>query len=131
MAQKGVLYRIAGPVVIAKGISARMYDVVRVGNERLMGEVIQINNDKITIQVYEDTTGIKPGEPVENTGRSLSVELGPGMLTNIYDGIQRPLQVLVDKMGNFIKRGVDARALRRNGSLRQLQKLDRRLRVGI
>ncbi|MBS3122319.1 V-type ATP synthase subunit A [Candidatus Woesearchaeota archaeon] len=111
MAQKGVLYRIAGPVVIAKGISARMYDVVRVGNERLMGEVIQINNDKITIQVYEDTTGIKPGEPVENTGRSLSVELGPGMLTNIYDGIQRPLQVLVDKMGNFIKRGVDARAL--------------------
>lgn len=111
MAQKGVLYRIAGPVVIAKDISARMYDVVRVGNERLMGEVIQINNDKITIQVYEDTTGIKPGEPVENTGRSLSVELGPGMLTNIYDGIQRPLQVLVDKMGNFIKRGVDARAL--------------------
>ncbi|MBI4453959.1 V-type ATP synthase subunit A [Candidatus Woesearchaeota archaeon] len=111
MAQKGVLYRIAGPVVIAKGISARMYDVVRVGNERLMGEVIQINGDKTTIQVYEDTTGIKPGEPVENTGRSLSVELGPGMLTNIYDGIQRPLQVLVDKMGNFIKRGVDARAL--------------------
>ncbi|MBT4824869.1 V-type ATP synthase subunit A [Candidatus Woesearchaeota archaeon] len=111
MAQKGKLYRIAGPVVVAKGISAGMYDVVRVGNERLMGEVIQIDGEKTVIQVYEDTSGIRPGEPVENTGKSLSVELGPGMLTSIYDGIQRPLPVLVQKMGDFIKRGVDAPGL--------------------
>ncbi|MFO7710617.1 MAG: V-type ATP synthase subunit A [Candidatus Woesearchaeota archaeon] len=111
MAKKGTLYRIAGPVVVAKGIKARMYDVVRVGNEKLMGEVIQIDGDHTTIQVYEDTTGIKPGEPVENTGKPLSVELGPGLLTSIYDGIQRPLPVLEEKMGNFIERGVDAPGL--------------------
>src|SRR3989338_4559138 len=87
---RGILYRIAGPVVVAKNLSARMYDVVRVGNQRLMGEVIQINKDKTTIQVYEDTSGITPGEPVENTGEQLSVELGPGLLSSIYDGIQRP-----------------------------------------
>ena len=106
--EKGVLYRIAGPVVVAKGISARMYDVVRVGNEKLMGEVIQIDGEKTIIQVYEDTSGIKPGEPVINTGKPLSVELGPGLLTSIYDGIQRPLPVLVKKMGDYIERGVDA-----------------------
>ena len=122
MAQKGKLYRIAGPVVVAKGISAGMYDVVRVGNERLMGEVIQIDGEKTVIQVYEDTSGIRPGEPVENTGKSLSVELGPGMLTSIYDGIQRPLPVLVQKMGDFIKRGVDAPGLDydKNGNLKQV-----------
>ncbi|MEM4267445.1 MAG: V-type ATP synthase subunit A [Candidatus Woesearchaeota archaeon] len=109
--KKGVLYRIAGPVVVAKNISARMYDVVRVGNERLMGEVIQINEDETVIQVYEDTSGLKPGEPVENTGLPLSVELGPGMLTSIYDGIQRPLPALKQKMGDFIRRGVDAPGL--------------------
>ncbi len=108
---KGVLYRIAGPVVVAKGLAARMYDVCRVGKEQLMGEVIQIDRDKVIIQVYEDTAGIKPGEPVVNTGEPLKVELGPGMLTSIYDGIQRPLPVLIKQMGNFIKRGVDAPAL--------------------
>ncbi|MBL7055009.1 V-type ATP synthase subunit A [Candidatus Woesearchaeota archaeon] len=106
--ENGVLFRIAGPVVVAKGISARMYDVVRVGDEKLMGEVIQIDGDKTIIQVYEDTSGIKPGEPVINTGKPLSVELGPGLLTSIYDGIQRPLPVLVKKMGDYIQRGVDA-----------------------
>ncbi|MBN2458218.1 V-type ATP synthase subunit A [Candidatus Woesearchaeota archaeon] len=111
MGKKGTIYRIAGPVVIARGINARMYDLVRVGDERLMGEVIQITGQNTIIQVYEDTTGIKPGEPVENTGEPLSVELGPGMLTSIYDGIQRPLPVLQDKMGSFIKRGVDATGL--------------------
>ena len=111
MAKEGKLFRIAGPVVVAKEISARMYDVVKVGHEQLMGEVIQIVGDKTVIQVYEDTTGIKPGEPVINTGNPLSVELGPGMLTSIYDGIQRPLPVLVNKMGDFIKRGVDAPGL--------------------
>ena len=108
---KGVLYRIAGPVVIAKGISPRMYDVCRVGNESLIGEVIQIEGDKTVIQVYEDTSGIKPGEPVVNTGEPLKVELGPGLLGNIYDGIQRPLPVLIKQMGDFIKRGVDAPGL--------------------
>ncbi len=111
---KGVLYRIAGPVVVARSINARMFDIVRVGNERLMGEVIQIDGENTTIQVYEDTTGLKPGEPVENTGLPLSVELGPGLLTSIYDGIQRPLPVLKEQMGDFIKRGVDAPGLDHN-----------------
>ena len=109
--EKGVLYRIAGPVVIAKGIKPRMYDVCRVGNEKLMGEVIQIEGEKTIIQVYEDTSGIRPGEPVVNTGEPLKVELGPGMLGSIYDGIQRPLPVLIKQMGDFIKRGVDAPGL--------------------
>ena len=108
---KGVIYRIAGPVVVAKGIKPRMYDVVRVGNEKLMGEVIQLEGDKVIIQVYEDTSGIKPGEPVVNTHEPLKAELGPGMLGSIYDGIQRPLPVLVKQMGEFIKRGVDAPGL--------------------
>ena len=112
-AQKGagVIYRVAGPVVTAQGIQSRMYDVVFVGEERLMGEVIEIAGDKTIIQVYEDTSGIKPGEPVAETGASLSVELGPGLLTSIYDGIQRPLEVLQDKMGDFILRGVLAPGL--------------------
>jgi V/A-type H+/Na+-transporting ATPase subunit A len=108
---KGVIFRIAGPVVVAKGIKPRMYDVCRVGNEKLMGEVIQISGDKVIIQVYEDTSGIKPGEPVINTGEPLKVELGPGMLGSIYDGIQRPLPVLIKQMGDFITRGVDAPGL--------------------
>lgn len=107
----GKLYRIAGPVVVARGINAKMFDVVRIGKEKLMGEVIQIDGENTTIQVYEDTTGIKPGEPVINTGEPLSVELGPGLLTSIYDGIQRPLPILDKKMGSFIKRGVDAPGL--------------------
>jgi len=109
--EQGVIYRIAGPVVVAKGIKPRMYDVCRIGNEKLMGEVIQIAGDKVIIQVYEDTSGIKPGEPVTNTGEPLKVELGPGLLTSIYDGIQRPLPVLIKQMGDFIKRGVDAPGL--------------------
>ncbi|MBI2541786.1 V-type ATP synthase subunit A [Candidatus Woesearchaeota archaeon] len=108
---KGVLYRIAGPVVVAKGIKPRMYDVCRIGNEKLMGEVIQLEGEKAIIQVYEDTSGIKPGEPVFNTGEPLKVELGPGLLGSIYDGIQRPLPVLIKQMGDFIKRGVDAPGL--------------------
>jgi len=112
--ENGKIYRIAGPVVVAKGITPRMYDVCRVGNEKLMGEVIQIEGDKSIIQVYEDTSGIKPGEPVINTGESLKVELGPGMLGSIYDGIQRPLPVLIKHMGDFITRGVDAPGLDEN-----------------
>jgi len=109
--QGGVLKRIAGPVVTAVNIDAHMYDVVKVGHEELMGEVIKIQGDETIIQVYEDTSGIRPGEPVINTGLSLAVELGPGLLTSIYDGIQRPLSVLVDKMGDFIQRGVSAPGL--------------------
>ena len=109
--QQGQVYRVSGPVVTATGINPRMYDIVRVGTERLMGEVIEIDGEKSIIQVYEDTSGIRPGEPVENTGLPLSVELGPGLLTSIYDGIQRPLEDLQKEMGDFIKRGVDVPGL--------------------
>jgi len=108
MSEKGQIYRISGPVVTAIGIKAAMFDVVRVGNEGLMGEVIELHGDKCVIQVYEETSGIRPGEPVINTGETLSVALGPGLLTQIYDGIQRPLEALEEKMGVFITRGVDA-----------------------
>jgi len=109
--QKGRIYRVAGPVVTATGIAAKMYDLVKVGNEGLLGEVIGINRDKFIIQVYEDTSGVRPGEPVENTGLPLSVELGPGLLSSIYDGIQRPLPVLNAQLGDFIERGVAAAGL--------------------
>jgi len=109
----GVLKRISGPVVTAVGFNAHMYDVVKVGNEKLMGEVIKITGENVIIQVYEATDGIRPGEPVENTGMSLAVELGPGLLKSIYDGIQRPLEVLMEKMGSFIERGVTAPGLDR------------------
>jgi len=111
---KGEIYRISGPVVTALGINARMYDVVKVGDEGLMGEVIGIEGEKTIIQVYEDTSGVKPGEPVIDTGMPLSVELGPGLLESIYDGIQRPLPVLKEKMGDFIQRGVSASGLDHN-----------------
>ncbi|MDD7423639.1 MAG: V-type ATP synthase subunit A [Candidatus Methanomethylophilaceae archaeon] len=113
MSNEGVIYRVAGPVVTATGISPRMYDVVQVGNEKLMGEVIKIVGDRTIIQVYENTSGVKPGEPVVNTGRPLAVELGPGLLHSVYDGIQRPLKVLNEKMGDFILRGVTAPGLDR------------------
>jgi V/A-type H+-transporting ATPase subunit A len=103
----GKILRIAGPVVIAEGIeSARMYDVVRVGEMGLLGEIIGMEGEKATIQVYEDTSGIKPGESVESTGNPLSVVLAPGLLTSIYDGVQRPLDVIREQGGDFIKRGI-------------------------
>ena len=111
---EGVIYRVAGPVVTATGISPRMYDVVQVGKEKLMGEVIKIVGDHVIIQVYEDTSGVRPGEPVSNTGHPLVAELGPGLLSSVYDGIQRPLPVLKDKMGDFIFRGVSAPGLDRD-----------------
>ena len=109
--ENGVIYRISGPVVTAVGISPRMYEVVRVGDEGLMGEVIELNGEQSVIQVYEETSGVRPGEPVIRTGQTLSVQLGPGLLTKIYDGIQRPLPELEKTMGVFIKRGVDADGL--------------------
>jgi V/A-type H+/Na+-transporting ATPase subunit A len=108
---KGAVWRVSGPVVTATGIAPRMYDVVFVGEERLMGEVIGLELDKSIIQVYEDTSGVRPGEPVEATGQPLLVQLGPGLIRSIYDGIQRPLPVLKDTMGDFIKRGVTANGL--------------------
>ena len=110
----GELLKISGPVVIAEKMgNAKMYDVVKVGRERLIGEIIKLNFDKATIQVYEETSGLKPGEEVANTGLPLTVELGPGLLESIYDGIQRPLGEIMAKSGNFITRGLSANALDR------------------
>ena len=105
----GVIQSVSGPVVSARDLDARMNDVVYVGDEGLMGEVIEIEGNVTTVQVYEETSGVGPGEPVENTGEPLSVDLGPGMLDAIYDGVQRPLDVLEGKMGSpYLDRGVDA-----------------------
>src|SRR6056297_2172469 len=107
--EDGVIESVSGPVVTATDLDARMNDVVYVGDEGLMGEVIEIEGNLTTIQVYEETSGVGPGEPVQNTGEPLSVDLGPGMLDSIYDGVQRPLDVLEEKMGTaFLDRGVDA-----------------------
>ncbi|MDG6218430.1 MAG: ATP synthase subunit A [Candidatus Thermoplasmatota archaeon] len=110
--QEGKIIRISGPVIEADGMKgAKMYDVVRVGKENLIGEIIRLNKEVATIQVYEDTNGLKPGEIVHTTGNPLSVALGPGLLTNIYDGIQRPLPTIFNETGDFIQRGVEANAL--------------------
>jgi len=102
----GVVGRVSGPVVIAEGLEgAKMFDVVRVGSLGLVGEIIRLVGGTATVQVYEDTTGIRPGDPVENTGQALSVELGPGLLKSIYDGVQRPLDVIQKSLGDFITRG--------------------------
>ncbi|WP_336326960.1 ATP synthase subunit A [Halovenus sp. HT40] len=107
--EDGIIESVSGPVVTATDLDARMNDVVYVGHEGLMGEVIEIEGNLTTIQVYEETSGVSPGEPVESTGAPLSVDLGPGMLDSIYDGVQRPLDVLEDKMNSaFLDRGVDA-----------------------
>jgi V/A-type H+-transporting ATPase subunit A len=106
---EGIIESVSGPVVTAVDLDARMNDVVYVGHEGLMGEVIEIEGNLTTIQVYEETSGISPGEPVESTGAPLSVDLGPGMLDTIYDGVQRPLDELQVKMDSpFLDRGVDA-----------------------
>ena len=103
----GKILRIAGPVVIAEEIeNAKMYDVVRVGQLGLLGEIIGMEGGKATIQVYEDTSGIRPGESVESTGKPLSVLLAPGVLSSIYDGVQRPLDVIRAQGGDFIQRGI-------------------------
>jgi V/A-type H+-transporting ATPase subunit A len=107
--EDGIIESVSGPVVQAVDLDARMNDVVYVGDEGLMGEVIEIEGDITTIQVYEETSGVSPGEPVENTGEPLTVDLGPGLLDSIYDGVQRPLDVLESKMNSaFLDRGVDA-----------------------
>jgi len=112
---KGYIERISGPLVVAKGMrGASMYDVVRVGELNLVGEIIELREDTASIQTYEETSGLKPGEPVESTGAPLSVELGPGMLEQFYDGIQRPL-ALIEETANshFISRGINVPAIDR------------------
>lgn len=110
----GKIVRVAGPLVEAEGMRGnRMYELVKVGEEGLMGEIIKLTGSKASIQVYEETSGLKPGEPVKGMGRPLSVELGPGILKSIYDGTQRPLELIRDKHGAFIVRGVDIPALDR------------------
>ncbi len=111
--KKGKITRVAGPVVTAEGISPRMYDVAFVGEMKLMGEVIKLVRDKTIIQVYEDTSGIRPGEEVVDSAAPLQVELGPGLLSSVYDGVQRPLPVLRTKQGDFVSRGVTAPGLDR------------------
>ena len=114
MAEKGHIERISGPVVEAYLPDARLYDVVRVGESKLLGEIIKITGTTSVIQVYEDTSGLRPGEPVVSTGQPLSVELGPGILQSIYDGIQRPLKVIEEKAkGVYITRGIEVPALDR------------------
>jgi len=109
---EGTIKSIAGPLVIARGMQGcEMYEVVRVGSEGLMGETIRLDGDESYIQVYEDTTGLRPGEKVMRTGEPLSVELGPGIIRNFYDGIQRPLVRIREQAGDFITRGIAAPAL--------------------
>ena len=111
----GVIKKVAGPLVIASGMrDANMFDVVRVSKQRLIGEIIEIHGDEASIQVYEETSGLGPGEPVESMGVPMSVELGPGLITSIYDGIQRPLDDIMKISGNSLKRGVEVPSLKRD-----------------
>ena len=111
----GVIKKVAGPLVIAEGMrDANMFDVVRVSRHRLIGEIIEMHGDQASIQVYEETSGLGPGEPVESMGVPMSVELGPGLITSIYDGIQRPLDDIMKISGNNLKRGVEVPSLKRD-----------------
>lgn len=112
--EQGKIIRVAGPLVVASGcLGAKMYDMVKIGALGLIGEIIELREDRAFIQVYEDTTGIGPDEPVYLTGKPLSVELGPGLVSSIYDGIQRPLDIIRDSEGDFVTRGVEVPALDR------------------
>ena len=112
--KKGVITKVSGPLVVADKMSdSKMFDVVRVSDEELIGEIIELHGDLAFIQVYEETGGIGPGDPVYPTNIPLSVELGPGLITSIYDGIQRPLDVIKSSVGDYITRGVEAHALDR------------------
>ncbi|MBP7347258.1 MAG: V-type ATP synthase subunit A [Butyrivibrio sp.] len=111
----GTIKKVAGPLVIARGMSqANMFDVVRVSEQRLIGEIIEMHGDEASVQVYEETSGLAPGAPVESTGQPMSVELGPGLIGSIYDGIQRPLDdIMKITGGNLLKRGVEVPSLKR------------------
>ncbi|MFR9147366.1 MAG: V-type ATP synthase subunit A [Mediterraneibacter sp.] len=111
----GEIKKVAGPLVIASGMrDANMFDVVRVSSQRLIGEIIEMHGDEASIQVYEETSGLGPGEPVESMGVPMSVELGPGLIASIYDGIQRPLDDIMKISGNNLKRGVEVPSLKRD-----------------
>ena len=115
MNSTGTIKKVAGPLVIASGMrDANMSDVVRVSEKRLIGEIIEMHGDEASIQVYEETSGLGPGEPVESTGAPMSVELGPGLITSIYDGIQRPLDDIMKVSGNNLQRGVEVASLKRD-----------------
>lgn len=115
MSSIGTIKKVAGPLVIASGMrDANMSDVVRVSKRRLIGEIIEMHGDEASIQVYEETSGLGPGEPVESTGAPMSVELGPGLITSIYDGIQRPLDDIMKVSGNNLQRGVEVASLKRD-----------------
>jgi len=108
----GKILKISGPLVIAEGMGeAKMFDVVRVGEKKLIGEIIEMRGDKASVQVYEETSGLKPEQPVVTTGEPLSVELGPGLIESMFDGIQRPLEAIAKQAGDFITRGIDVPAL--------------------
>ena len=108
----GIVTKVAGPLVIADGMrDANMFDVVRVSSQRLIGEIIEMHGDRASIQVYEETSGLGPGEVVESTGAPLSVELGPGLIGSIYDGIQRPLNEIMRVAGTNLTRGIDVPSL--------------------
>ena len=110
----GTIVKVSGPLIVASGMGdVELYDVVRVSEKHLIGEVIELRGDMASIQVYEETAGLGPGEPVESTGSPLSVELAPGLIEGIFDGIQRPLDVLYDKAGDRITRGVEVPKLNR------------------
>ncbi len=112
---KGTIKKVAGPLVIASGMrDANMYDVVRVSDQRLIGEIIEMHGDEASVQVYEETSGLAPGGPVESMEVPLSVELGPGLISQIYDGIQRPLDTIMKMIGNNLQRGVEVPALDRS-----------------
>ena len=111
----GKIKKVAGPLVIAEGMrDANMFDVVRVSDSRLIGEIIEMHGDEASVQVYEETSGLGHGEPVESTGMPLSVELGPGLISSIYDGIQRPLDDIMKICGNNLARGVEVPSLKRD-----------------
>ncbi|MBP3414988.1 MAG: V-type ATP synthase subunit A, partial [Clostridia bacterium] len=111
----GIIRKVAGPLVIADGMrDANMFDVVRVSNENLIGEIIEMHGDAASIQVYEETSGLGPGEPVVSVGEPMSVELGPGLIGSIFDGIQRPLDAIMKKSGTNIARGVQVPSLDRS-----------------
>ena len=113
----GKIIKVSGPLVVAEGMEdANVYDVVYVSEDKLVGEIIEMRGDKASIQVYEDTTGIGPGDPVYSTGEPLSVELGPGIIEAMFDGIQRPLEALREATGDFLTKGSTVPSLNRDKS---------------
>ena len=110
----GTIVKVSGPLVVAEGMrDANMFDVVRVSDKHLIGEIIEMHGDKASIQVYEETSGLGPGEEVVSLGMPMSVELGPGLISTIYDGIQRPLEKMYDISGTNITKGVEVSSLDR------------------